>query len=79
MRYWLQLDEADQESFDAAAEQVSDLYSEALALHERGVHVICCDEKTGIQALERASQPALPSLDLANGKMLTTSAMARAR
>ena len=62
MRYWLQLDEADQESFDAAAEQVS-----------------CCDEKTGIQALERASQPALPSLDLANGKMLTTSAMARAR
>ena len=43
MRYWLQLDEADQESFDAAAEQVS-----------------CCDEKTGIQALERASPTRTP-------------------
>ncbi len=60
MRYWLQLDEADQASFDAAAKQVSNLYRRAAVLHQRGVHVVCCDEKTGIQALERASQTRSP-------------------
>ncbi len=60
MRYWLQLDEADQASFDAAAEQVSDLYRRAQEMLEQGVHVVCCDEKTGIQALERASPTRLP-------------------
>ncbi|SVC91475.1 uncharacterized protein METZ01_LOCUS344329, partial [marine metagenome] len=29
VRYWLQLDEADQASFDAAAKQVSNLYRRA--------------------------------------------------
>ena len=29
------------------------LYEQAPALHEQGVHLICCDEKTGMQALER--------------------------
>ena len=33
--------------------QVCDLYASALALHEAGVHLMSCDEKTGIQALER--------------------------
>lgn len=28
-------------------------YADAPALHEAGVHVVSCDEKTGIQALER--------------------------
>lgn len=28
-------------------------YAEAPALHEAGVHVVSCDEKTGMQALER--------------------------
>jgi len=60
VRYWLQLDEADQASFDAAAKQVSNLYRRAAVLHQRGVHVVCCDEKTGIQALERASQTRSP-------------------
>ena len=60
MRYWLQLDEVDQEAFDAAAKQVSDLYRRAPILHERGVHIVCCDEKTGIQALERASPARFP-------------------
>ena len=60
MRYWLQLDEADHEAFDAAAEQVSDLYRRAPVLHEQGIHVVCCDEKTGIQALERASATRFP-------------------
>ena len=32
---------------------VCTLYQQALRLHEQGVHLICCDEKTGMQALER--------------------------
>lgn len=36
-----------------------DLYAQALELHQQGVHVVSTDEKTGIQALERAA-PTLP-------------------
>ena len=79
MRYWLQLDEAAQASFDAAAKQVSNLYRRAAVLHQRGVHVVCCDEKTGIQAWSEPLRHDLLSLDLSNSKMLTTSATARAR
>ena len=32
---------------------VCSLYEQARTLHEQGVHLICCDEKTGMQALER--------------------------
>ena len=41
---------------------VCSLYQQALALHEQGVHLICCDEKTGMQALERThpTKPAIP-------------------
>lgn len=35
------------------------LYSQAIELHQRGVHVVSTDEKTGIQAIERAA-PTLP-------------------
>ncbi len=38
---------------------VCDLYAQALELHQMGVHVVSTDEKTGIQALERAA-PSLP-------------------
>ena len=37
---------------------VCELYGQALSLHDQGAHVVSCDEKTGIQALERA-RPAL--------------------
>ena len=36
-----------------------ELYAQAPELHESGVHVVSTDEKTGIQALERAA-PTLP-------------------
>jgi hypothetical protein len=38
------------------------LYAHAAQLHEQGVHLICCDEKTGMQALERAhpTRPPIP-------------------
>lgn len=42
--------------------EVCELYAEASELHAAGVHVISTDEKTGIQALERAAptRPMLP-------------------
>jgi DDE superfamily endonuclease len=45
---------ADPEGFDAQVREVCELYGQAPVLHEQGVHVISTDEKTGIQALERA-------------------------
>lgn len=39
----------------AAIAHVCELYKEAPALAARGVHVVSTDEKTGIQALERAA------------------------
>lgn len=38
---------------------VCDLYAQAIELHRQGVHMVSTDEKTGIQALERAA-PDLP-------------------
>jgi hypothetical protein len=38
---------------------VCDVYRQAQELKEQGVHVVSTDEKTGIQALERA-HPTLP-------------------
>lgn len=62
-RYWLndKRDE-DPETFDAEVKTVCDLYIEAPILHEQGVHVVCTDEKTGIQALERKypTRPMIP-------------------
>ncbi len=49
----------DKEAFYQESEKVCALYQSALALHKEGVHVISCDEKTGIQAKERA-KPTLP-------------------
>ena len=38
------------------------MYLQAAELHQQGVHLLCCDEKTGMQALERAhpTRPAMP-------------------
>jgi hypothetical protein len=47
-------DEAEKEAFYQQSEVVCSVYKEALALAEKGVHVYCTDEKTGIQAKERA-------------------------
>jgi hypothetical protein len=38
---------------------VCELYQQAVELHQKGVHVVSTDEKTGIQALERLT-PTLP-------------------
>ena len=60
MRYWLNNQrEAEPEVFDAEVSRVCEHYAKALTLHQEGVHLVCTDEKTGIQALERL-YPALP-------------------
>jgi hypothetical protein len=49
-RYWLHSDDPD---FEAKVLDVARLYLDAPRLYRHGALVICVDEKTGIQALER--------------------------
>ena len=58
-RYWLNPEPADPVEFEQQVKQVCELYAQTPELHAHGVHVICSDEMTGIQALER-TQPTLP-------------------
>jgi transposase len=60
-RYWLHNEDPD---FERLALQVCQLYLQAPALHENRELVLCVDEKTGIQALERKH----PTLPLAPGR-----------
>src|SRR5207247_893035 len=48
--YWLN---SHDEDFDAKAHTICQLYATALAFSQQGRLVICCDEKTGRQILER--------------------------
>lgn len=62
-RYWLNNQRPENpEQFDQEVKTVCDLYEKAPTLHEQGIHVYSCDEKTGIQALERAhpTKPMIP-------------------
>lgn len=54
-RYWLHPKMDDPGEFVAQVEEISDLYRQAPALAAAGVHLLSCDEMTGIQALERAA------------------------
>lgn len=57
--YWLNSHDPD---FDAKAEAICKLYRGAPTMYQQGRLVICCDEKTGMQALGRPhpTQPAQP-------------------
>lgn len=62
-KMWLNTKEKDPEVFQQQVEEVCDAYQAAPVLHaQRGTHTICCDEMTGIQALERIApdQPMQP-------------------
>ena len=64
-RYWLTHERAaDPQPFDTDVQTICELYHHAQALHAHGVHVVSTDEKTGIQANERAhpTQPLQPGL-----------------
>ena len=45
----------DPAAFVEQVEEICDLYVQAVELAQHGVHVLSCDEMTGIQALERAA------------------------
>lgn len=51
---WLNPKIDDPELYKQQVKQVCDVYKEASELAGQGVHILCTDEKTGIQALERA-------------------------
>jgi len=57
--YWLN---SHDEDFDAKAHTICQLYAKALDYYPQGRLVICCDEKTGMQVLERKAptKPAQP-------------------
>lgn len=57
--YWLN---SHDEDFDAKARHICHLYAQALEVYHQGRLVICCDEKTGMQVLERKAptKPAQP-------------------
>lgn len=59
--YWLNAKAKRDDPVRHAAQEkeICELYANAAALHAQGVHVVSTDEKTGIQALERAA-PTLP-------------------
>ena len=59
MEYWLNAKPADPAAFAAQVTAVCEVYQHAPAIAEQGGHGISTDEKTGIQALERAA-PTLP-------------------
>jgi transposase len=45
------------EDFDAKAPMICQLYAQAIEAYQQGRLVICCDEKTGMQVLERKAPP----------------------
>ena len=57
--YWLN---SHDEDFEVKAHTICQLYVQALEAYEQGRLVICCDEKTGMQVLERKAptKPARP-------------------
>ena len=59
MEYWLNAKPDDPVAFAAQVTAVCEVYQHAPAIAAQGGHVISTDEKTGIQALERAA-PTLP-------------------
>jgi transposase len=65
--YWLNSHDPD---FDAKAKDICQLYQNARRLHAEGCLVLSCDEKTGMQILQRKypTQPAQAQLLDANGQ-----------
>ena len=53
-RYWLNATPDCPETFQQEVMQICQTYEQAPALLSKGIHVVSVDEKTGIQALERA-------------------------
>jgi len=65
MRYWMNPKIDDPDEYRQQVKVICDIYSQAIALHKAGSHLISTDEKTGIQALERIA----PAKPMAPGKI----------
>lgn len=57
MRYWLNSPDkkVDPEEFEKRSATICQTYAAAAELHRQGTHVVSVDEKSGMQALERAA------------------------
>jgi hypothetical protein len=57
MRYWLNSPDkkVNPEEFQKRSATICEIYAAAPALHQQGTHVVSTDEKSGMQALERAA------------------------
>jgi hypothetical protein len=54
-RYWLNANPKDEAVFQAEVQEVCGCYLQARQRLQEGIHTVCVDEKTGIQALERVA------------------------
>lgn len=57
MKQWIHTPIEDEEKFNQEVTAVCEIYKQAGKLEKSGIHVISCDEKTGMQALEREITP----------------------
>ena len=53
MKTWIHTPIVDEAAYREQVEAVCAVYGAAAELHAAGIHVVSCDEKTGIQALDR--------------------------
>lgn len=53
-RYWLNSRTRNSEDYEVRIKDICFLYKNAIEMHQRGIHIISVDEKTGIQAIDRA-------------------------
>lgn len=67
-KYWENPTIDDQEEFDRAVKAICTIYGEAPKAFQRNIRVVSLDEKTGIQALERA-HPDKPSKPGQKGRL----------
>lgn len=54
---WIHTPIENEDAFNKHVSSLCDLYLSAPKLKEQGVHLVSCDEKTGMQAIERMSTP----------------------
>lgn len=59
--YWLNSRACNSEGFDERVAEICGIYKDALQLYQQNIRVVCVDEKTGIQAIEREA-PSLPMI-----------------
>ena len=57
VKQWIHTPIADQEKFDEEVTQICNTYQQASELENDNIKIVSCDEKTGIQALEREITP----------------------